>query len=98
MKKLLTLCTKNLHFLFNNEIYIQIDGVAMGSPLGPVIAHIFMADLKTTWWRLVDDSFAHVKIGSVEYVLSFLNSFHKNIKLTYEEEQNKLFDFAICWA
>ena len=49
MKKLLTLCTKNLHFLFNNEIYIQIDGVAMGSPLGPVIAHIFMVDLKTTW-------------------------------------------------
>ena len=79
----------------------------MGSPLGSVITHIFMVDLETTlvpmledhvqrWWRLVDDSFAHVKIGSVEYVLQFLNSFHKNIKLTYEEEQNKLFDFAIC--
>ena len=29
-KKLLTLCTKNVHFSFNNEIYVQIDGVAMG--------------------------------------------------------------------
>ena len=32
IKKLLTLCTKNVHFSFNNEICIQIDGFAMGSP------------------------------------------------------------------
>ena len=30
MKELLTLCTKNVHFAFNNEIYILIDGIAMG--------------------------------------------------------------------
>ena len=41
MKKLLTICTKNVHFSFNNDIYIQIDGVAMGSPLGSVIANIW---------------------------------------------------------
>ena len=29
-----------------------------------------------------------MKIGSVDYVLPVLNSFHKNIKFTYEEEQN----------
>ena len=97
MKKLLTLCTKNVHFSFNNEIYIQIDGVGMGSPLGLVIANIFMVKLKTTlvpkldshvqkWRGLVDDTFMYVKTGSVEYVLSVLISFHKNIKFTYEEE------------
>ena len=48
MKKLLTLCTKNVPFSFNNEIYIQTDGVAMGSPLGPVIANILMVELETT--------------------------------------------------
>ena len=48
MKKLLTLCTKNVHFSFNNEIYIQIDGVAMGSPLGLGIENIFMVELGTT--------------------------------------------------
>ena len=42
MKKLLARCTKNVHFIFNNDIYIQIDGVVMGSPLGPVIPNIFM--------------------------------------------------------
>ena len=99
MKKLLNLCTKNVHFSFNNEIYIQIDGVAMGSPLGLVIVNIFMVKLATTlvpksedhvqkWRRFIDDTFAYVKFVSVEYVLSVLNSFHKNMKFTYEEEQN----------
>ena len=30
----------------------------------------------------------YVKTGSVEYVLSVLNSFYKNTKFTNEEEQN----------
>ena len=42
MKEMLTLCTKNVHFTFNGDIYLQTDGVAMGSPLGPVLAGIFM--------------------------------------------------------
>ena len=78
MKKLLTLCTKSLHFSFNSQISIHIDGVVM--PLGPVIANIFMAELETTsvpkledhvqkWRRFVDDTFAYVKAGSVVYVL-----------------------------
>ena len=45
-KELLLLCTKNVHFTFNNKIYQQCDGVAMGSPLGPVIAGIFMVELE----------------------------------------------------
>ena len=36
MKELLILCTKNVHFTFDNVIKVQNDGVAMGSPLGPV--------------------------------------------------------------
>ena len=45
MKKLLLICTKEMHFSFNGRMYRQIDGVAMGSPLGPVIANIFMSEL-----------------------------------------------------
>ena len=99
MKKVLTSCTKNVHFLFNNEIYIQIEGLALGSPLGPVIANRVMVELETTlapklenhvkkWRHFVDDTFAYVKIGSVEYGMSVLKSFHKNITFTYEEKQN----------
>ena len=46
MKELLLLCTKNVHFTFNSEIYQESDGVAMGSPLRLVIAGIFMVELE----------------------------------------------------
>ena len=48
LRKLLYLCTKEGHFTFNDEIYVQIDGVMMGSPLGSLIANIFMCELETT--------------------------------------------------
>ena len=35
IKDLLLLCTKNLHFFYDNKLYSQKDGVAVGSPLGP---------------------------------------------------------------
>ena len=38
--------TKNVQFSFNNDICFQTDGVEMGSPLGPVIANIFMVELE----------------------------------------------------
>ena len=35
---MLLLCTKKVHSKFNGKAYIQTDSVAMGSPLGPVLA------------------------------------------------------------
>ena len=43
---MLILCTKNVHFTFNEQVYKQTDDVAMGSPLGPAIAVIFIGELK----------------------------------------------------
>ena len=48
MKKLLALCTKNVHFTLNNEIYVQNDGVTMASPLEPILANIFLVELENT--------------------------------------------------
>ena len=36
MREILLLCTKNVYFTFRDAVYLQINGVAMGSPLGPV--------------------------------------------------------------
>ena len=38
---------KKAHFSCNNEIYTQIDGIVVGSTLGPVIASIFMAEFES---------------------------------------------------
>ena len=99
MKDLITLCTKNVPFTFNNEIYQQRDGVAMGSPLGPVLAGIIMVELENSivpklnshlqfWKRYVDHTLIIVKEGSISHVLQQLNSFHLNIQLTFEIESS----------
>ena len=99
MKKLLLICTKEVHFLFNGQTYQQIDGVAMGSPLGPVIANIFMSELEQTviptlsedvslWRRYVDDTFTFIREGSIQKVLDALNGFHPSIQFTHEEGQD----------
>ena len=103
-KRLLELCTKDMHFSFNEEIYKQINGVAMGSPLGPVLANIFMVELENNiipslndkvslWFRYVDDTFTFIKKGEVENVKSVLNGFHENIKFTHEREADNKISF-----
>ena len=41
LKKLFIFATSQTHFKFNGKFYNQIDGVAMASPLAPVLANIF---------------------------------------------------------
>ena len=42
IKELLLLYTKHVHFTFNGDIYIQVNSVAMGSPLGTLLPNVFM--------------------------------------------------------
>ena len=95
MKELLYLCIKNVHFSFSNEIYMQNDGVAMGFPLGPVLANIFMVELERTiipsfsdkiklWKRYVDDTSTFVKTDEIKDILSSLNRCYSNILFTME--------------
>ena len=48
MKQLLTMCTKNVHFSYDNTVYQQNDGVSMGSPLRAVLSVIFMVELENS--------------------------------------------------
>ena len=102
MRELILLCIKNVHFTFNGERFTQVDGVAMMSPLAPILANIFTVELERNlipilkdhlpcWKHYVDDTICFIKNGSVERVLSTLNNSHISIKFTYETENgNKL--------
>ena len=49
LKNLFLFATSQTHFIFNSKFHNQIDGVAMGSPLAPVLANIFMGFYKSKW-------------------------------------------------
>ena len=38
------------HFLFLTSLYCQIDGVAMGSPLGPILGNAFLCHYEKEWF------------------------------------------------
>ena len=76
----------------------------MGSPLGALFANIFMCELENTiipslgdkarhWKRYVDDTFAFIKPNLEQEIQLALNSFHENIKFTYELEQDNSISF-----
>ena len=46
IREIILLCTKNVRFTFRNVVYLQTNGVAVGSPLGPVFAGIFLVHLE----------------------------------------------------
>ena len=48
LTKLFKFATCETHFLFNGKFYDQIDGVAMGSPLAPVLANLFRDTTKNS--------------------------------------------------
>ena len=46
MKTLLEICTTETPFTYNGTTYLQKNGVAMGTPLGPTLADFYMSQLE----------------------------------------------------
>ena len=102
---LVKLCLNFDPFVFNNEEYAQHQGLAIGSPLSPVAACLFMEMLEkekftkimgndTKWYRYVDDVLI-VAPEDMDLVgeLQELNQVHDRIKFTLEEEQDQVLNF-----
>ena len=95
--KLLTLCLEDTTFKFRDKFYRMTDGLAMGSPVSPIVANIFMDDLERNalvtmkdrprlWLRYVDDVLSIVKRNSLEGMLVHLNAQNDAITFTKEDE------------
>ena len=104
--RLTELCLKSTYFKHGEQFFEQKDGMAMDSPLSPVVANIFMEDFEQTalstsnlkpkiWFRIVDDTFVIWQHGKdkLEKFLEHLNGLHKRIQFTMELEQDNTIPF-----
>ena len=101
---LLQLATKDQLFQFEGNLYQQIDGVAMGSPLGPLMANAFLCSLEeklerdnklpNLYRRYVDDTItAMPDVAAAESFLSTLNECLPSISFTMELASNNKLPF-----
>ena len=94
-------------FLFLTSLYRQKDGVAMGSPLGSILANTFLCHYEKKWVdscpiefkpklykRYVDDIFVMSRSRDhVKRFVDYVNTKHPNIRFTFEIEDQKSFLF-----
>ncbi|XP_072024912.1 uncharacterized protein [Amphiura filiformis] len=100
--QLLQFVLTTTYFSFRGSIYRQVFGAAMGSPVSPIVANLFMEWLEqeaiTTapldckpklWRRYVDDILEIINKDSTQKLTDHLNTTDQsgNIKFTYEEEK-----------
>ena len=96
---LLGVCLKTTYFIYHQQFYEQAEGAAMGSPVSPVVANIFMEFVEEVaintspsplrfWKRYVDDTFCFLQKTAVDEVLQHLNSISPTIKFTVEQEKD----------
>ena len=102
--ELMKSATPSVEFSFNNTTCKQTDGVAMGSPLGPALANIFVGYYEEklfsqtqkppTYFRYVDDTFAIFDYeAEADEFLTKLNCLHPSLKFTFQKEKGKCLPF-----
>ena len=105
LMEMLTFCMESSYFRMGNDVYRQEEGLAMGSPLSPVMANIYMeyfedmalnsAPLRPTMWlRYVDDTFIlwpHQE--DIQVLLEHVNTIRPSIQFTMEKEKDNQLAF-----
>ena len=96
---LLEFTLSNNYFVYNNCIYKQIHGCAMGSQVSPIVANLCMEVIEELaistssvppriWKRCVDDSFVIIKKDAISFFHNTLNATDPKIFFTIELENN----------
>lgn len=99
LNHIFSICLHQNYFVHNEKIYQQLDGLAMGSPISPLCADVFMNEIEEKalncdnfrkhihyWYRYVDDVLC-LWTGSkdeLDEFLIYINSINSKIKFTME--------------
>ena len=89
-------------FSFNDEVFTQLSGVAMGTKMGPSYACLFMGHLEheicsqyqgpmpEVYKRYIDDGIGATALSEATLLdfISFINDFHPTIKFTHTISSN----------
>ena len=92
---LLEFCLNSTSFVYQGQFYQQLEGAAMGSPLSPIVANMFMEKCEvealatapcppSLWKRYVDDTFVIQEEQYKNEFFQHINSLDDNIKFTAE--------------
>ena len=88
---LLEFCLRSTYI--QNQYYEQVEGAAMGSPISPIVANLYMESFETRaistsphppmmWKRFVDDTCVIIKEAHKQEFLEHINSIHPHIQFT----------------
>ena len=106
-RNLLNIATKESFFTFSNKCYKQVVGVAMGSPLDPALANIFVCSFERKWLRDCPNDFKPVfyrryvndnfelfpSFDHADKFKGYLPSKHSNINFSIEKEKDGCLHF-----
>ena len=92
---LLEFCLNSTSSVYQGQFYQQIEGAAMGSPLSPIVANIFMVKFEEEalataphppilWKRYVDDTFVIQEEKHSNEFFQHINSLEDKIKFIAE--------------
>ena len=95
---LLGFCLNNTYFSFQGQFYEQVEGAAMGSPVSPIIANLYMEYFKQKalhtathphrlWLRYVGGTSVIQKEDHKQNFLEHINSVDPAIKCTVEDNK-----------
>ena len=98
----------SVEFSFNDIMHRQIDGVAMGSPLRPALANIFVGYYKSKlfqtaskpemYHRYMDDTFvAFSNKDKCDLFLDSLNLLHPSLRFFFRKNLTWLSHFWVFW-
>ena len=89
-------CLNSTYFMFQGKYFEQLEGAAMGSPISPIVANLYMESFEVEairsaphppylWKRFVDDTFTIIGSSQKNEFLEHINSIDKYIQFTAED-------------